>query len=291
MPYQPCPFQWKKRWEGLVAANAEYGLSGIMENHHFGCYPSFLSELEKEMFTEGGLPFDEHIRLIAARDYGTENADAVIAHWKRWSEAAQDYIPSNANQYGPFRIGTAYPFTFGHPPADYESFPVKKYASNGPGICRFDYLQKGYVPQLTPEWMNAEYMTKELELLEPMAVAYEKGAATFSAMRGDKAARMANFAAYLAACTRTAINVKRGAIAFLAKDEEKFRRAARAEYLNAKTALAFVEKDSRLGWEPSMEYTGGAEQLRWKLALMEKLYGTVVTELTNAHTPSSLSTK
>lgn len=80
MPYQPCPFQWKKRWEGLVAANAEYGLSGIMENHHFGWYPSFLSELEKEMFTEGGLPFDEHIRLIAARDYGTENADAVIAH-------------------------------------------------------------------------------------------------------------------------------------------------------------------------------------------------------------------
>lgn len=278
VPYQPCPFQWKKRWEGLVAANAEYGLSGIMENHHFGWYPSFLSELEKEMFTEGGLPFDEHIRLIAARDYGAENADAVIAHWKRWSEAAQDYIPSDANQYGPFRIGPAYPFTFGHPPADYESFPVKKYASNGPGICRFDYLQEGYVPQLTPERMDAEYMIKELELLEPMAVAYEEGAAAFGAMRGDKAARMANFAAYLAACTRTAINVKRGAIAFLAKDEATLRKAARDEYLNAKKALSFVEKDSRLGWEPSMEYTGGAEQIRWKLALMEKLYGTDVTK-------------
>lgn len=273
VPYQPCPFQWKRRWEGLVAANADYGLSGIMENHHFGWYPSFLSELEKEMFTEGGIPFDEHIRLVAARDYGAENADEVLAHWKRWSDLAQDYVPSDANQYGPFRIGPAYPFTFGHPPAEYKSFPVKKYASNGPRICRFDYLKEGYVPQLTPERMDAEYMAKELELLEPMAAAYEKGAAAFAAMRGEKAAQMANFAAYLGACTRTALNVKRGAIAFLAKDEAGILKAAQDEYANAKKALEFVENDSRLGWEPSMEYTGGAEQIRWKLALMEKLYG------------------
>jgi hypothetical protein len=244
-----------------------------MENHHFGWYPSFLSELEKEMFTEGGIPFDEHIRLIAARDYGAVNADEVLAHWKRWSDLAQDYVPSDANQYGPFRIGPAYPFTFGHPPAEYKSFPVKKYASNGPRICRFDYLKEGYVPQLTPERMDAEYMAKELELLEPMAAAYEKGAAAFAAMRGEKAAQMANFAAYLGACTRTALNVKRGAIAFLAKDEAGILKAAQDEYANAKKALEFVENDSRLGWEPSMEYTGGAEQIRWKLALMEKLYG------------------
>ena len=273
VPYQPCPFQWKRRWEGLVAANADYGLSGIMENHHFGWYPSFLSELEKEMFTEGGIPFDEHIRLIAARDYGCGNAEEVLAHWKRWSELAQDYVPSDANQYGPFRIGPAYPFTFGHPPADYKSFPVKKYASNGPGICRFDYLKEGYVPQLTPERMDAEYMAKEIELLVPMAEAYEKGAAAFRKMRGAKAAQMANFAAYLGACTRTAINVKRGAIAFLAKDDAGILKAARDEYANARKSLEFVVNDSRLGWEPSMEYTGGAEQIRWKLALMEKLYG------------------
>jgi hypothetical protein len=225
------------------------------------------------MFTEGGIPFDEHIRLIAARDYGCGNAEEVLAHWKRWSELAQDYVPSDANQYGPFRIGPAYPFTFGHPPADYKSFPVKKYASNGPGICRFDYLKEGYVPQLTPERMDAEYMAKELELLEPMAAAYEKGAAAFAAMRGEKAAQMANFAAYLGACTRTAINVKRGAIAFLAKDDAGVLKAARDEYANARKSLEFVVNDSRLGWEPSMEYTGGAEQIRWKLALMEKLYG------------------
>lgn len=273
VPYQPCPFQWKRRWEALARANAEHGLSGVMENHHFGWWPSFLSELEKEAFTEGGIPFDEHIRLIAARDYGAANAATAVAHWKRWSDLIEDYVPSDANQYGPFRIGPAYPFTFGYPPADYKSFPVKKYASNGPGICRFDYLRAGYVPQLMPERMDAAYMAKELELLEPMAAAYEAGAAAFGAMSGEKAARMANFAAYLASCTRTAINTKRGAIAFLAKDDAGIRAAAKDEYANAKKALEFVAKDSRLGWEPSMEYTGGAEQIRWKLALMEKLYG------------------
>jgi hypothetical protein len=256
-----------------VKSAIEYGLSGVMENHHFGWWPSFLSELEKEAFTEGGMPFDEHIRLIAVRDYGEKNADAAVEHWKRWSEFAEDYIPTDANQYGPFRIGPAYPFTFGHPPADYKSFPVKKYASNGPGICRFDYLRAGYVPQLTPERMDAEYMEKEIELLEPMEAAYAKGAQTFAAMPGEKAARMANFAAYLAACTRTAINVKRGAVAFLAKDGAGVLAAARAEYANAKAALPIVEKDSRLGWEPSMEYAGGPEQIAWKIGLMERLYG------------------
>jgi len=31
--------------------------------------------------------------------------------------------------------------------------------------------------------------------------------------------------------------------------------------------------DSRLGWEPSMEYVGGPKQIRWKLQEMEELYG------------------
>lgn len=273
IPYQPVPMQWKRRWDGLVAAHGAWGLSGIMENHHYGWWPSFVAELEKEAFTEGGLPFEEHLRKIAARDYGTANADRAVAVWRTWSERAADYIPTDANQYGPFRIGPAYPFTFGHPAVRNEDFPAKRYASNSIGICRLDYLKEGYVPQLTPERMDADYMRQEIELLEPMAEAYETGAAAFASMPGRKAAEMANFAGYLAACVRTAVNVKRGAIAFLAQDDAGVRAAARAEYANATRALAFVARDSRLGWEPSMEYVGGPEQIRWKLALMERLYG------------------
>ena len=43
--------------------------------------------------------------------------------------------------------------------------------------------------------------------------------------------------------------------------------------MNAKAALAVVDEDSRLGWLASSDYTGGSEQIKWKLRLMERLYG------------------
>ena len=281
IPYQPVPQQWNARWRGLVEAHDKWGLSGIMENHHFGWWPGFIAELEGESYVKGGIPFDEHLRMIAARDYGDANADTAIAIWKTWSEDAADYAPTDCNQYGTFRIGPAYPFTFGHAPVARNEFPGKRYASNWPaGICRMDYLQEGYVPQLTPERMDDEYFRREIELLEPMAAHYADGARKFADMaaglegrRRACALEMSNLAGYLAACCRTAVNVKRGAIAFRAKDRSALLAAARAEYGNAKAALRFVEADSRLGWEPSMEYCGGSEQIRWKLALMEDHYG------------------
>ena len=281
IPYVPVPQQWNARWAALSKAHDDWGLSGLMENHHYGWWPSFVSELEKEALTEGGVPFDEHLKRIAARDYGAANAEAAINVWKTWSRNHVDYSPSDMNQYGTFRIGPAYPFTFGGPVVKKEEFPGHKYASNWPaGICRMDYLLAGYVPQLTPERMDDEYLLKEVELLEPMAADYAAGAKVFRRMaetltgrRQAKALEMANFAAYLAADVRTAINVKRGAVAHRKGDKAAVLAAARAEYANAAEALKYVEADSRLGWEPSMEYCGGPVQIRWKLGLMEKLYG------------------
>ena len=34
---------------------------------------------------------------------------------------------------------------------------------------------------------------------------------------------------------------------------------------NAEKAIPVVEADSRLGWEPSMEYLGDEEHIRWKI--------------------------
>jgi len=273
VPYQPCPHQWLNRWCALVKANADWGLSRVMENHHNGWWPSFVNELEKEAFTEGGIPFEEHIRRIAARDYGAANAEKAVAVWKAWSDRARDYVPTDINQYGPFRIGPAYPYTFGRPVVKPEEFPIARYACNGIGICRLDYLNTSFVTQNIKEQNDPAYTAKEIELLEPMAAAYAEGERVFAAMAGEKAARMANFAGYLAACVRTAINVKRGAIAFQNKDEVGVLAAARDEYRNATDAVKYVARDSRLGWEPTMEYAGGVEQIRWKLKRMERDYG------------------
>ena len=81
-----------------------------MESHHFGWHPGFIAELAKEAFVRGGIPFGRHLRAIAARDFGAQNADAVVDAWRKWSEALTLQPPSHANQYAMFRIGPAYPF-------------------------------------------------------------------------------------------------------------------------------------------------------------------------------------
>ena len=278
IPYQPCPYQWKRRYDGVLKARKDWGLSGLMECHHYGWWPSFVSELEKEAFTEGGIPFDEHIRAIAARDFGAENAEKAIEAWKLWSDAARDYVASDANQYGPFRIGPAYPFHFGGDRIANEDFPCPPYASFGVRIARLNYyldrsLQKPAAGEAGKQ--SLEKANKEIEILEMMRSALAAGADIFEGISAgsEKARRMAALGRFMQRTATTAINVKRGVIACRTGDKAGLLRLARDEYANAKAALPLVEADSRLGWEPSMEYVGGPEQIRWKLRMMESLYG------------------
>ena len=281
VPYQPVPFQWARRWRAVAGAVEKWGLCGVMENHHYGWWPGFLAELEKEALTEGGMPFEEHLRLVAARDFGAANADEAIDVWRRWSDDAVDYVPTDMNQYGTFRNGPAYPFTFGKTLPVREEFPCPHHTEVHPfAFVRVDYLQEGYVQQLTKERMDNEYLAKEIELFEPMAKHYDEGASKFAAMAGslsgrrrDAALEMVSLGRYLAAVCRTAVNLKRGAIAYRNGDAAGLLAAARAEYANAAGALKLVEADSRLGWEPCMGYSGGPDQIRWKLSRMERDYG------------------
>ena len=48
VPFEPCPYQWNARYRAMRKANADWGLCGVMECHHFGWWPSFISEIEKE---------------------------------------------------------------------------------------------------------------------------------------------------------------------------------------------------------------------------------------------------
>ena len=279
IPYQPCPFQWERRFSGIRQSNKDWGLSGLMECHHYGWYPSFVSELAKEAFTEGGIPFERHLRMIAARDFGAANVDRVIEAWRLWSDTATDYVASDRNQYGPFRIGPSYPYNYGGTHIENEEFPISRNASNK-DIARYNYLDlSSYVKMGEVKKLNLADMEKELALLEDMSVALGRGADIFDSIAGslpagraDKAKRMACLGRYMQRTVITAINVKHGAIAHRAGDTAEVLKWAKREYANAKAALPLVEYDSRLGWEPSMEYVGGPEQIRWKLDRMVKTY-------------------
>ena len=287
VPYQPIPFQWKKRYDAICKAQDDWGLVGLMENHHYGWWPSFVSEIEKEALTEGGMPFDKHLRLIAARDFGEENVDEVLAAWRMWSETAEDFVASDENQYGPFRIGPAYPYNFGGERISNADFPCPPYANAGVHIARINYLDVcGYRPQLGEiKSIDANRVKKEIELLESMRNKFDRGADVFCAItrslsgaRADKARRMELMGRFMARTVSTAINIKHGAIAYFAKDKAEILKWARLEYANARATLPIVESDSRLGWEATLDYVGGPEQIRWKLKRMEDLYGSGIKD-------------
>ena len=283
VPYQPCPYQWNARYRAMRKANVDWGLCGVMECHHYGWWPSFISEIEKEALTEGGMDFETHLKAIAARDFGPSNADAACAAWKLWSDAARDYVASDENQYGPFRIGPAYPYNIGGKRIANDEFPCASYAHFGIRICRLNYMAASSYSDTGWRHFDAPRHEQELPLLDDMAAAWSEGAAAFEKIalgetgrRAAKARDMARLGRYFWRTLLTATNVKRGHLAAAKGDKDGVHKWARAEYANAKAALELVEEDSRLGWEPSMEYSGGPEQIRWKLDRMEKLYGDVL---------------
>ena len=94
---------------------------------------------------------------------------------------------------------------------------------------------------------------------------------------------MLNLGEYICRCVQTTIHTKRWyqLDRRLAVDggprearEELCRRMvalAAAEQANAEAAIPCVERDSRLGWEPTMEYLGDAAHIRWKLGLLQDI--------------------
>ena len=287
-PYEPVPQRWKTRFDALKKAQNEWGLSGLIESHHYGFTPNFIAELAKEAFTEGGMDFDEHLRKIAVRDFGPAHADEVVAVWADLSDAIQDYVATSRNQWGPFRIGPAFPFNALGP------FLTK---DNWPGfrswICNPNYgwsIPWGGGEQKR-DTLNIKEHNIEVELFTSAGRRFVAGAEKLRGFAGelagaprDNAMRAAGVVEYIGRSFLTSANVKAAAIEELtAVDESKQaaeRDAARrriceiahAEYRNTKAALLLVQRDSHLGFECCNGYMGSRQRIEWKLRHMEKLY-------------------
>jgi hypothetical protein len=57
---------------------------------------------------------------------------------------------------------------------------------------------------------------------------------------------------------------------------ERMRALAVSEIENAAAAIPLVEADSRLGWEPSMEYMADRAHLEWKIAQVRHVLDTEI---------------
>ncbi len=282
VPYEPAPYLWLKRYEAMRECHEKYGLCGSMDCHHYGFYPSFVSELAKEYFTSDTPDGEKIIEKLIIRDWGKENAEAVEKAYRLFSDAINDLITSDKDQYGPLRIGPAYPLVlfrdenirlWGNPNAHHKSN----------AICKPNYKTKK--PLSDPE--QKEIFDGEIRVYKSCADRMIDGAESLKALlpslpesKRDNASRIAGVAEFMGRTFLTTYHVKRWykeKFAITQKDcdlkahLDALREIAALEKENVKATLPLVDFDSRLGFEPSMDYMGDRAHLEWKLELLEKV--------------------
>ncbi|NLB80615.1 MAG: DNA/RNA nuclease SfsA [Clostridiaceae bacterium] len=276
IPYQPAPYQWKRRYDGLLDAHNKWSLSGLMESHHYGFYPSIVSELAKWSYWTPTIEYDQVINLLAARDFGVDNIEPVLDAFRYYSDGIRSYVSTNEVQYGPFRIGPAYPLLY----KKTVEIPSPFHAMFGNNkIC---------MPMYTYDIKDIDKLNYEIDSLDKMEKLYDEGnsileevISTLCGMKLDEALRLLNLGKFIVNCVQTTINVKKWHIlkCELEKSNNAYEMAkkirksiihqmielAQKEIENAENSKPLVEFDSRLGFEPSMEYMCDKFHLEWKI--------------------------
>ncbi|MBQ4516405.1 MAG: hypothetical protein II978_06415 [Clostridia bacterium] len=281
IPYEPMPYQWMKRYAGLREYNEKYGLCGLMESHHFGFWPSFIGDLAKQCYIAENKDMDKCLSDVLEARYGSDKVEKMKEALALWSEAIRNYTPTDADQYGAFRVGPSYPLCL----VNAVKPPSVDYAHFGNGILDVIYpadysptnrlpCGRGMLPQLR--------LAGELELLNKMLEYMRGGLKILKEIENpdDELLYLINLGEYICCCVTTGIHAKEWykvtSDLKVAKTRQEVRgileevkAILRAERANAETAIPLVENDSRLGWEPSMEYMTDAEHIRWKLRHMD----------------------
>ncbi len=279
VPYVPAPHKLLTRLRNLREANAKWNLDAQYATHHFGWWNCVMSDLGKWSSWEDFEPdYDELLEKIAMRDYGEEAAPHVLAAWRLWSEAMDHYVASNEDQYGPWRVGAAYPFIF-QPNITRTmgskeiKFPTAPHAHFGHEIIKTLY-QPFENENQTPGFLR---YPAELRRLNTMLSLWQKGLEEAkAAATTENGKRLVALGTFIQSSVQTAIHIKKWWRANMALQtcetvEQALEIVDTLESLldkedaNVRGLIPYVEADSRLGWEPSMEYVCDPWHLDWKL--------------------------
>ena len=280
VPYEPMPYQWMKRWAGLVEAAHKWGLKTIGENIHYGFHPSLMSELEKFMFFtpyEGATPEQWLLKLIA-RDFGEENVAKVDLAFRKFSEAITYYPATNEDQYGAFRTGPSFPFWMQDPRVGLTPLPNggRKPVTR---LGAHQYYWAWYTPDIAGRnSLPGVRIYDEMELIGKVRQLMQEGMDSLNTIEGDsrnleKLKALTTF--IINSCT-TVIHIKEFYIKLqqlsIIGDKEKAAKLLDeiealliTERKNAEATIPAVQADSRLGWEPMQDYLCDEEALRWKM--------------------------
>ena len=277
-PYEPMPYQWIERYRQMERAHDKYGLCGVMEGHHYGFYPSFISTLSKHFFMRP--QEDGVLEKILSSEYGAENYPAVEKAVSFFSEAIQHYVPSGADQYGAFRVGPSYPFNL----YAVVNLPTDPKAHFGNAIIEPTYRNRSTM-KLSPLSLR---LADEIASLERMLDLMEQGVAALE-QATEQAGELLNLGRFLTRCVRTGLHSKQWyrLISRMHTCESKEGLSAiydemeallNQELENVEQTIPLVEKDSRLGFEASMLYVTDRWHLEWKMRQLRYVLDTELKE-------------
>jgi len=275
IPYEPAPYQWLKRYNAMKNAHDKWGLCGTMDTHHFGWHPSFITDFCKWMFEQPESDPEFVLNRLAIRDFGKECADDVLKAWNLFSEGVANLVSTDSDQYGPCRVGPAYPLLLFKDDFVFSSRPG--FIHNHNEICNPMYEYDISTPEKLHKFKcEIRWYSEAMRLFDEGATLLEGTFSYIHPSKSDDAKRMADLGRFMACTARTAVNVKKW---YLEKQiligdnsaEEKksaalrMKEIAEAELKNAESAIAIVQFNSRLGYEPTMDYMCDEAHIRFKI--------------------------
>ena len=284
VPYEPMPEQWIKRYKNMQRAHKELGLRALVENIHYGFYPSFIADLEKQAVFTPVEPLEETLLKLLERDFGKKNLKKVKAATELFSEAITYYVPTNEDQYGAFRTGPQYPMWSGDisglPAGIPEGgrMPDRPHAMWGNSIYFGVYTADNEGRNSLPGVRIYDEM-KSIKIMEEL---FTKGISVLESIPepNEKLLKLILLAKFMRNSCITAINVKKhyiinqqlkvvGDKARASELIDEMEDIVLTEKQNVLDTIPIVQQDSRLGWEPSMDYTTDEKGLRWKLRQLD----------------------
>lgn len=273
LPVEPVPEQWKARYEALLKSREDYSLSGLMESHHYGTTPSFISRFEYYCFTitedKRNYNTDECLNL-ALREYFGENALQVRQAMKGMTEVIRTYPPTDEMHYGPMRIGTAYPMCLVKDMKPEE----EKGLMFGLWIC-FNTLKPWDIGRYSPFSLRVR---NEIKLHKKNVKRLEKIISELESIKepNEELLRLINTVKYMKCMFITCINsyefyIEKNKLMLcervidVKRCTAKIRKLAENEIKNAEESIEYASKDSSIGYEPSMGYVASPDRIEWKI--------------------------
>ena len=295
-PYIPAPDCWMARYAAMREAKEKYGLCGLMENHHYGWMPSFLSLLAKNAFFTNRLADEDILAAIARRDFGRA-AGTALSGWRSISRGMERVIPAMIDQYGPYRAGPTYPLLFTQAAAELK-IPKTLWAWHPAGGIWKPVYPDEVFPDVDNSLLRLERVSEAADLFGEGLSLLEDAIKEGDVEYGSEPSRGVAVVRYLHASLKTTRHVMRWNIAkkllFALREEREIPRrdelfsaiglkeqtpAALAALLRADAeaerecvseGLAAYREDSAIGFEASMEYVFNEEMAAWKLGELDR---------------------